>query len=179
MACNSIALAGLAHDCEPSMGGIKEAYIALKADITGVTVTSDQITAIASASGTAKPFRKFAFRKNTGNVTTTLNRADENGTLYYGSDINLVFTRMETTKRKEVSALAVNDLVVVIRDANGKLWYYGKDFPVVASGAEVANTGTNRTDRNGYTIQLHDDSLELPYEVLEGTSGVDIESLTD
>ena len=40
----------------------------------------------------------------------------------------------------------------------------GKDEPVAATAAG-ADTGTNRTDGNKYTITLQDNSLQLPLEV--------------
>ena len=80
------------------------------------------------------------------------------------SDLVLVFNRMETSKRVEISALAKNDLVAIVKDANGKYWYLGKDEPVGATAGDGL-TGTARADRNGYSITLQDNSLEMPYEV--------------
>ena len=71
---------------------------------------------------------------------------------------------METTKRVEIMALAQSGLVVVVVDANGKQWLLGYDAPVKASAGDGL-TGTARADRNGYSITLQDNSLELPYEV--------------
>jgi hypothetical protein len=71
---------------------------------------------------------------------------------------------METAKRVEMSALAQNELVLVVKDANGKYWLLGKDEPVMATAGEGV-TGTARGDRNGYSITLQDTSLEMPYEV--------------
>ena len=80
------------------------------------------------------------------------------------SDLLLQFNRMETQKRVEITALALGDLVCIVKDANGKYWYLGKDEPVNASAGD-GQTGTARGDANRYTITLHDESQEMPYEV--------------
>ena len=112
MPCNQ-TLSGLVRDCEPSMGGIAEAYIANFADVTGVTVTTGKISAITMAS-TAK-FKKYAFTKATGNFTSNYAINAENGTKYVETDILFVFTRMETAKRVEINALAQSDLCVIVK----------------------------------------------------------------
>ena len=71
---------------------------------------------------------------------------------------------METAKRVEISALAVNDLVAIVKDANGIYWYLGYDEPVNASAGD-GQTGTARGDANRYTITLQDNSKEMPMEV--------------
>ena len=87
-----------------------------------------------------------------------------NGVNFVTSDLTLVFAKQDTAKRIEISALALDDLVVIVKDANLHYWYLGKDEPVQASAA-AAQTGTARTDGNSYTITLQDTSLKLPYEV--------------
>ena len=78
----------------------------------------------------------------------------------------LQFNRMETPKRVEMTALAQNELALIVKDANGKYWLLGKDEPVMATAGEGV-TGTARGDRNGYGITLQDTSLEMPFEVDE------------
>lgn len=161
MAC-SVTLSGLVRDCSTSMGGIVEAYIANYDDVTSKTVTDGQISTIALATG--KHFLRYTFRKGTGSMTSTLNVDPANGVNYVSTDLVLLFTRMETVKRIEMAALAVNELVVIVKDANGKYWYLGKDEPVNASAGD-GQTGTARSDANRYTITLEDNSLEMPFEV--------------
>ena len=161
MSCTQ-TLAGLAKDCASNMGGIVEALIALYDDVTAVTITSDVISAITMASG--KKFKVYHFAKNTGNLTSTYTIDPASGVKYVSSDLLLQFNRMQTTARVEVTALALADLVVIVKDANGKYWYLGKDEPVNASASD-GQTGTARGDANRYTITLHDESKEMPYEV--------------
>ena len=76
----------------------------------------------------------------------------------------MVFNRMETTKRVEIAAMALADLVAIVQDCNGKYWFLGYDNPLHLSAGD-GQTGTARSDRNGYSVTLQDDSLGLPYEV--------------
>lgn len=166
MAC-PITLNGLTLDCSASVGGIKEVYIAQYTDISAVTVTSgNMITAITAISGATKPFKRFQFRKQTGSMTSTLNVDEVAGINYVSTELNLVFTKMETKKRIEMSALSVGQLAVIVKDGNNKYWYLGyNDYVSATAGA--GNTGTAKGDSNSYTITLRDESDSFPFEVEE------------
>ena len=155
-------LSGLAKDCAANMGGIVEVMIANFADVTGVTITDGVVSAVTMA--TDAKFKKYSFAKNTGSLTSTYNIDAASGVKYVTSDLLLQFNRMETSKRVEITALSLGDLAVIVKDANGKYWYLGKDEPVNASAGD-GQTGTARGDANRYTITLQDNSLEMPYEV--------------
>lgn len=173
MACSQ-TLSGITKDCAANMGGIKEVYLANKADVASITVTSNKITAIAMES-TAK-FKKYAFRPNTSSMSSNYQVNQENGIAYVQTDLVMVFNRMETTKRVEVVAMAQGELVALVRDCNGLLWLLGEETPLIL-GAGDGLTGTARTDRNGYSVTLQDFFSEMPHEVLEGTGGVDLSAI--
>ena len=162
MACNQ-TLSGLVRDCSPSMGGITEVLAANRDEVGEITISDDKVSAIATGSG---KFKKYAFARNTGSMTSNYQISPENGTRFVTTDLVLVFNRMETAKRVEMTALAQNDLVLVVKDANGKYWLLGKDEAVRATAGDGL-TGTARADRNGYSITLQDNSHEMPYEVDE------------
>ena len=155
-------LNGLSRDCSANMGGIVEVMIANHDDVTGVTIADGIISTISMAS--SAKFKRYNFAKNTGSLTSTYNLDAASGVKYVTSDLLLQFNRMETAKRVEITALAIGDLAVIVKDANGKYWYLGKDEPVNASAGD-GQTGTARGDANRYTITLQDESLEMPYEV--------------
>lgn len=163
MACNQ-TLNGLLRDCEGSLGGISQVLLANFDDVSGVTVSDDIITAITMADN-AK-FKKYDFRPNTGSMTSTMQRNLENGSLYWQTDLVLAFSKMETVKRIEINAMAINDMVAIVKDMNGKYWYLGKDEPIIATAGD-GQTGTARADRNGYGITLQDNSRQTPFEVDE------------
>lgn len=173
MACTQL-LKGITLDCEASVGGIKEVYIARYDDVNGqptvsstitvdsesVTLDGDMITAIDAAG----KFHKYAFRKQTGSMTSTLNVDETAGINYVTSELSLVFTKMETKKRVEIAAMALGQLAVIVKDGNNKFWYLGyNDY--VSSSAGTGNTGTAKGDSNNYSITLKDESDSYPYEV--------------
>lgn len=179
MSCTQV-LNGIQVDCEPSMGGLKVVYIANHSDVTDFTVDSGgQITSITMASG--KTFKTYSFRRNTASMTSTLSVDPANGTSV-STDVALSFLKQDTSKRIEISALSIGELALIVQDANGRYWFLGKDMPVMAS-AGGAESGTNYTDGNRYTITLQDNSKDYPYEVktVPASSGdtdyVNIESI--
>lgn len=161
MSCSQ-TLSGLAKDCSANAGGIVEVYLANFEDVTAKTIADSKISAVTMAEG-AK-FKVYHFPKNTGSLTSTYNVGDGDNK-YVSSDLVMQFGRMETAKRIEVTAMAMSDLVAIVKDKNGKYWYLGYDEPVALADGSDAQTGTQRADLNRYQVTLHDESAELPYEV--------------
>lgn len=169
MACSQ-TIAGLVQDCATSKGGVAEVYIANYADVASVTVTTNQITAITMETG--KVFYRYYFRPNTASMTSTLNVDAAAGVNFVQTELTMLFSRMETTKRVEMAALAVNDLVAIVKDSNGVMWYLGEEEPITATAAD-GQTGTQKTDANRYSITLTDANSSWPKVVY----GVDIDDL--
>lgn len=170
MACDSIKYNLIAVDnelCDGNLGGIKEAYIALKSDVTVTETTLDggeKAVTVAAAGTVAKPFKQYKFRKNTSTFTSTLNSDTDNMTFYWTSELSLVFKKTEAAKRMGLMSLVQNDTIAVIVDMNDNIWLLGKDEPLVAS-AGTHNVGTQRSDANQYEVTLTDESNEAPYTV--------------
>ena len=144
------------------MGGIVETKAINREYISGITAAEGVVSEITLADG--EPFKSYYFNRNTGSMTSNYTLDPATGVRYVTTDLVLQFNRMETAKRIEVTALAQNELALIVKDANGKYWLLGKDEPVMATAGEGV-TGTARGDRNGYGITLQDTSLEMPYEV--------------
>lgn len=159
--CNQ-TLAGINLDCTNNKGGIKEVYIANYGDVASVTESEGKVSEITMAAD-AK-FKRYNFRKNTGSMTSTLNVDETTGINFVRTELSLVFTKMETAKRIEVSALALGQLAVIVKDSNDILWYLGKD-DYVSSSAGSGNTGTAKTDSNNYSITLAVEEDTYPFEV--------------
>ena len=171
-------LKGITLDCSHSLGGIKAVYIANYNDVTdikynastgsttgstsGATYTGDTITGITMASGTT--FKPYQFRKQTGSMTSTLTVDETAGVNYVSTELSLVFTKMETKKRIELSALSVGQLAVIVEDSNGTFWYLGKDDYVSATSG-TGQSGVAKGDGNSYNIVLRDESDTYPYEI--------------
>ena len=166
MACNAYTLSALLMDCAKSKGGIKNVYLANFDDVVsaepGTEGDKEKIATITMKEG-AK-FKKFYFRPNTSSHSDALTRDDANGVNYVTSTVSLVFTRQDTTKRIAMTALCVNDLAVIVEEANGFVTYLTKDAPAVATEA-TGDTGTAAADGNKYTITLSADNETFPYEV--------------
>ena len=160
MACSQ-TLAGISRDCLSNMGGIKVVWLANAADVDSVTVTSGAITAITMLN--SAKFKKYEFARGTSSLSSNYAVNAENGTTYVETDLLMVFNRMDTTKRLEITALAQGELVAFVEDNNGKVWYLGKDDPIAINAGDGL-TGTARADRNGYSITLRDNSYEMPME---------------
>lgn len=168
MACSYI-IHGLTNDCKPSLGGIKEIWIhAYGSDVFnvdgritdnisgGTTGHTYTVTGI-----TASGWTKFDLRKNTASMTSTAQIDDANGVNFVETELNLIFTKMETAKRIEIASLMLNDSAVIVKDCNGVRYALGIDNPVRAT-ASTGESGTAKTDGNKYTITLKDDALEYP-----------------
>lgn len=178
MACSSITLAGINTGCKDHMGGIKEVYITKKENISALTVTSNQISAITmntdgATTPAALPWCTYKFRKGTSQFTSTLTTDDAAGTMSFETVLALQFTKQETSKRLEIMALCMDEVAVIVLDNNGKYWFLGYDNPVTATSA-TAQSGTAFADFGGYNVELTDNSRELPYEVTSSA----VESLT-
>lgn len=147
---------------ETSFGGIKEVLIALYDDVASTSVaTGTNLLTPVMESG--KKFKQYKLLKSTGGLTSTLNTS-ETTTSYFTNEVTLQFMKMETSKRMEIMALMMSACAVIVKDANDKYWYLGKDNYVEAS-AGSATTGTASSDANHYELTLSDTSAELPFEV--------------
>lgn len=155
-------LSGLARDCDSNVGGVKRVYIANKDDVTAITVTSDAISAITMASGAS--FKEYYQKRGRASVTSTPQFNDAGEYAGESTVLTLNFPRQDSTKRLEVAAMSVAELIVVYEDNNGKCWLLGYDHGVVRTGGDAAS-GTAATDTNQYAIELTDISNQLPYEV--------------
>lgn len=163
--CNQ-TLNGITLDCSHSLGGIKTVYIANYGDVESVSAdtTSGKITSVTMA--TSAKFKPYQFRKQTGSMTSTLTVDETAGVNYVSTELSLVFTKMETAKRLELSALSIGQLAVIVEDSNGTFWFLGKDDYVSAT-AGGAQTGTAKGDGNNYTLTLRDESDTYPFEIEE------------
>lgn len=164
--CASVALKGIPRDCAASVGGINRVAIANFSDVQSVTLSSGstdsaaEITKIELVSGSKWSF--YHFRKGSSQMTETLNVDQATGLNYVSSELVMTFSRMESAKRTEMSALALNEIVVVVEDSNKQWHYLGYSEPVVAT-AGTGQTGQAKGDANNYSITLQDDFQTFPY----------------
>lgn len=161
--CNQ-TLNGITLDCSHSLGGIKTVYIANYGDVESVSADTSSGKIVSVTMATSAKFKPYQFRKQTGSMTSTLTVDETAGVNYVSTELSLVFTKMETAKRLELSALSIGQLAVIVEDSNGVYWYLGKDDYVSVS-AGGAQTGTAKGDGNNYTLTLRDESDTYPFEI--------------
>ena len=163
--CKGLAytLTGMNVTCkEASFGGVKEVLIALYDDVADKPV-SEETHLLTPVMVSGKKFLQYKLLKSTCGLTSTLNTS-ETSSSYFTNEVTLQFMKMETSKRIEIMALMMSACAVIVKDANDKYWYLGKDNYVECS-AGTATTGTASGDSNHYELTLQDTSAELPYEV--------------
>lgn len=174
MACNKIS-AGINARCETSMGGIIEVYIANDSEWNYTEGSTTNTLTVDAVSGTAgAKWYKFTFRKGTSSLNSTLNIDDANGVNYVSSELQMLFGKMDTTKRVAIAALATSELKAIVKDCNGIYWCLGETEPVTASAGE-GNTGTARGDSNHYSITLVDNNTSFVKEINKEDFESDVE----
>lgn len=149
--CN-ILTAGISKTCNNNVGGIKELYLTEKANVTSITLSSpgNVINAITMANG--MEFKKFEFNKNTSTFTEVTTTDPSNGSEICTQTITLFLTRREKTKRDILLLLGkFKELVAIVKDSNDIYWYLGEENGLVLT-EKNSETGTAKTDRNGYTL---------------------------
>lgn len=155
-----ITLAGIVKDCDANMGGVAEVMLACRQDIT-ITVENNIVTAIEAAAGT---FHSYQFRKQTSSMTVTDTVDQAAGTMYFETALALQFSRMETAKSVEMTAIAQSDLVALVKDNNGIWWFLGDEHSLNLTEG-TGQTGTAFADLNGYNKTLTTQGTHYPYEV--------------
>lgn len=155
-------------DCREGIGGIKEVYITELANVTASTEVSGVVTAITKATG--KRFWKYSLVRETSNATETITANEQNGTLYYAQQVQIILNKRQASVRNEVMLLAKNTglIIIVVENAvtgsNNKAWMFGKTQGLQLT-AGTSETGTAWGDRNGYTLPFAGNEPELAPEV--------------
>lgn len=160
----SVVLNGIPRDCDANVGGLKAIYLTNLDDVSEIklSTTGGQIESITMVEG--KKFKGFFFKPGQASAVYTprYNDAGE----YSGEDgvTSVNFGRMDTTKRAQMGAISVAELVEIDVDNNGNAWLKGYDHPVLRTGGE-ANSGAALGDRNNMALELTSRDHQLPYLV--------------
>ena len=161
MGClSNFTLTGIKLDCNPVLGGIKRVYLGYSDQLT---ITPDPQTQTATITGEGKLY-PYDVVANTGGLTSTITKNEQNGTRYYTNTIAMQFNRLEAKKHLEVQAMAAEALVAIVETNDGKYWVVGADSYLSATESNV-QTGSSFDDLNGYTISLAARSAYLPFEI--------------
>ena len=174
MGCLSdFTLKGITLDCNPVLAGIKRVYLGYNDQFTITPDAKTQTATIAAKSGaTGAKLYAYDIVANTGGLTSTVTKNEQNGTRYYTNTIAMQFNRLEAAKHLEVQAMAAEALVAIVETNDGKYWVVGADSYLSATES-TAQTGSSFDDLNGYTISLAARSAYLPFSIQKS----DFESL--
>lgn len=172
--------AGRAKSCAGGecSGGVDRIYIANKADILTVTVTSDAVTAITMAA--SKVFYRFdseddmAMFKETLKVTGCSTVVDQ--------ELNLGYFCRNDVDRKTIMELAGASccgLVVIHKESTGNTWIWGLDTADVSStrikgklDTVTSDTGKLFEDQNKSELVVKAKSKYLAQKFTPGVAGV-------
>ena len=144
--------------CDTGIGGVKEVYLIELENIASYTESSGTLTGITKVSG--KVFRKYQLVLETASFDEAITGNRQNGTIFYAQTGVIVINKQQVAVRNEILLLAKNRLVAVVKDNNGTYRLFGREFGLMLLTG-TANTGTAWGDRNGYTLNLTGNELEL------------------
>lgn len=160
MACNLLKTYTY-NPCLANLGGIKNVWLAEWEEDAIIKDAEGKGELVSLKEGSS--WYNFKMRKNVASMTSTLNNSTD-GASYVTTELALVFSRMDATKRASIQALALDELMAVVEDSNGELWFLGADAPLTAT-AGAGETGTAMGDANRYTITLTDEAKQFPYRL--------------
>ena len=138
---------GRAWQCKEQTGGIVAVYFANFGDLTGLSVTSGNIT----TGLTGKTLYKYVLPEYTASLTENLNASPENGTIFYEQVLEMTLHKLRAGDRNEIKLLAKGRPHIIIEDNNGNKLLAGfqKGMDVTAG---TAVTGAAGGDLSGYTL---------------------------
>lgn len=164
--CNALD-GGITKGCENNVGGIKKAYLVELEYVDEFTRTSPDETITTITMIPEKVFYEFEFNKNTSNFTEVTTYDQAVGSEVCTQTITLVLNRREQTKRDTLLLIGKGkDLVIVVKDANDKYWVFGETAGLNLT-EKNSESGTVKTDRNGYTLTFVGEEPEDACEVSE------------
>ena len=163
MACNT-SLQAILKDCSNNIGGVNTVYLAPSEFITGTTVTTGTVTAVAFSG--SPQFVEFQFNKNTANYTEVAAISLENGSTFYTTTLSIMIPRREVAKRNKLALVAAGqrNLSVIILDNNGLYWWMGYANYANLTGLGEGS-GTAKGDGSKYSLTFLAEEPEMMYEV--------------
>lgn len=188
MSCVSTYLTSISTSCTSNLPSIKQLWIGQfeSANFTYTYLTetdADGNQIIEAVSGATlnkdsktKPWVIFNFKKNTGELTSeyTLN---DNGSFYFTNSVNLVFAKLDNSKRLSLEAVASGECSCIVLDSNGQYWLLGGENPVSMSSL-TATTGVAISDSNAYNVSISETSGSMPILIEADQAQTIINTLT-
>ena len=175
MACTTY-LTGFSTSCGSNLPSIKKLYIGTfeSANFTYTyqkdgenqdILDADGNQIIESVSGAtlnsgADKWVEFGFRKNTCSMNTEMT-VNDNQSHYFTNGCDMVFSKIENSKRLSIESLAAGECTMIVIDSNNNTWLIGAENPVSLTTLS-ATTGTAVGDNNQYTVTLSAQEAHMP-----------------
>jgi len=153
--CDSLD-GGIDTGCENNLGGSRKIWLLEKARVTAVGLSSPlgDISSLTISGSPAANFFLFEGGKNTSGYVENLTSSQEDGRDLYEQTITLVLNRREKTKRDQLLLIARRkDLVALVEDNNGIVWYLG-EVNGLNLITNAGGSGVKKDDPNQYVITL-------------------------
>lgn len=149
MALSCYVTSNIAKQCRNNVGGISKVYV-LAACLTGITEDAEQfIETVGAVSGFCY---QYEFEKQTSSWTENITGSLENGTIFFESQLTLVFFKLQQDIRNQVKLLGQNtNLKIFVETNDGSIFFLGERFGLTLTSGSAA-TGTAFGDRNGYEL---------------------------
>lgn len=159
MSCTQ-TLNGIAKDCSPNLGGLKQVMLAPYSSQNFEEYDYEALTASIMETG---EYVAYEFPRGTASMTTTATIDEQTGSKFYTTEITLQFNGIDAVKLAEVQKVVNGESSAVVIDNNDKHWLPTATHPLIASAVEIA-TGAQYSDGNRISLTLR---VESPYPPLE------------
>lgn len=152
-------LANIGKSCGGNMGGVKKAYVTC---YTAGLISDPTSTTITFPTGTC--FYELDFFRETSSFTVEAQFIENQFAAYFAGEITLQLNKLTTANNTAVKNLLQSELCIIVTDNNNQNWFFGMDYPVIASAGSAAS-GTAFTDLSGYTLTFASADLSLPANI--------------
>lgn len=159
MSCTQ-TLNGIAKDCSPNLGGLKQVLLAPYSDQVIDDYDYDALTASMTETG---DYAVYEFPRGTASMTTTATIDEQTGSKFFTTEITMQFNGIDATKLAEVQKVVNGEVSAMVLDNNDKRWLPTATHPLIASAVEIT-TGAQYSDGNRISLTLR---VESPYPPLE------------
>ena len=119
---------------------------------------------------------EYSFRKNTCSMNTEMT-VNDNGSFYFTNGCDMVFSKIENSKRISLESVAAGECTMIVVDSNNNTWLIGAENPVSLSSLS-ATTGTSISDNNQYTVTLSAQEAHMPILIEKEQAQTVINTLT-
>lgn len=186
MSCVPTYLTSITTSCSANLPSIKDLWIGqfesanftytylddtdaegnqIKETVSGATLKQD-----------ALPWVSFKFKKNTGELTSEMT-VNDNGSYYFTNSVNLVFAKIDNSKRLSLEAVSSGECSCIVFDSNGQYWLLGGEDSVSMSSLS-ATTGVAISDNNQYSVTLSETASSMPILIDKEQAETIIQTLT-